>query len=52
VAEVDYAGIRPEYVGLDQETLRIPRVLKSRGEVNIVVIVDGKTAYTVTVDIY
>ncbi len=52
VAEVLYAGVQPDFIGLDQVTLRIPRVLKTRGEVNIVVIVDGKTANTVTVDIY
>jgi len=48
-AEVLYAGLQPESVGLDQINVRLPRSLMGRGEVNVVLTVDGRVANTVTV---
>lgn len=48
-AEVLYAGLQPESVGLDQINVRLPRSLIGRGEVNVVLTVDGRVANTVTV---
>ena len=43
---------QPDFVGLDQANLGpLPRSLIGRGEVNILLTVDGKTANTVTVNI-
>lgn len=49
--QVTYAGVQPDYVGLDQMNIRIPRNLIGRGEVEIVVTVDNKVANTVTATI-
>jgi uncharacterized protein (TIGR03437 family) len=48
---IDYAGPVVGYAGLDQVNLRVPRRLAGRGEVSIVLTVDGKTANTVTINI-
>lgn len=50
-AEVLFAGAQGGYVGLDQINVRVPRVLVGRGEVDIVLQVEGKTANTVRVQI-
>ncbi len=50
-APVDYAGPQPDFAGLDQINLRIPRSLIGRGEVELVLMVDGKAANTVKVNI-
>lgn len=50
-AQVDYAGPQPDFAGLDQINLRIPRSLIGRGEVDLVLMVDGKAANTVRVNI-
>ncbi|MDQ3013791.1 MAG: hypothetical protein M3X11_24190, partial [Acidobacteriota bacterium] len=50
-AEVLYAGPQGDFVGLDQSNVRIPRSLKGRGEVDVVMTVDGKTANTVKINI-
>jgi uncharacterized protein (TIGR03437 family) len=50
-AEVLYAGAQGAYVGLDQVNLRIPRSLAGRGDVDVSLIVDGKAANTVKVNI-
>lgn len=50
-AAVEYAGPAPGFVGLDQLNVRLPRGLIGRGEVNLVLTVDGKTANTVKVHI-
>lgn len=50
-AEVLYAGAQPEYAGLDQVNVRLPRSLAGRGEVNVLLTVEGKTANVVTVNI-
>jgi uncharacterized protein (TIGR03437 family) len=46
-AETLFAGPQGGLVGLDQLNLRIPRSLAGRGEVDLVLIVDGKPANTV-----
>ncbi|MGH9851076.1 MAG: hypothetical protein ACREBD_14655, partial [Blastocatellia bacterium] len=43
-AQVDYAGPQPGFAGLDQINVRLPRSLSGRGEVDVVVRVDEKTA--------
>lgn len=50
-AQVLYAGPQPDFVGLDQINLRIPRSLIGRGEVSIALFVDGKAANNVNVKI-
>ncbi len=42
-----YAGPAPGYAGVDQINLPTPRSLKGRGEVDVMLIVDGKTTNTV-----
>lgn len=49
--EVLYAGPVDGFVGLDQANLRIPRSLAGRGVVEVVMIIDGKIANTITVQI-
>ncbi len=48
-AEVLFAGAAPSFVGLDQSNVRLPRSLGGRGEVDVVMTVDGKAANTVRV---
>ncbi len=50
-SEVLYAGAQNDFVGLDQINLRLSRSLAGRGEVDLVITVDGKTANTVRVSI-
>lgn len=50
-APILYAGTAPPFIGLDQINARLPRSLAGRGEVDVVVMVDGKTANTVKVSI-
>ena len=50
-AEVLYAGEQGAFTGLDQLNLRVPRSLIRRGEVEVVLTVDGKTANVVKVSI-
>lgn len=50
-AQVFYAGLTPGLIGLDQLDVAIPRSLIGRGEVEIVLTVEGKTANTVRVSI-
>ncbi|MBP6823008.1 MAG: hypothetical protein KA368_15780, partial [Acidobacteria bacterium] len=48
---VQYAGIAPSYVGLDQANAgALPRSLAGRGEVDVLLTVDGKTANVVKVN--
>jgi len=49
--QVLYAGPQSEFVGLDQVNLILSRSLIGRGEVNVVLTVDGKVANTVTITI-
>jgi uncharacterized protein (TIGR03437 family) len=48
--EVLYAGPQGDYVGLDQMNLVLPRALAGRGEVDLVLTVDGKLANTVRIN--
>ncbi|MGH9935773.1 MAG: putative Ig domain-containing protein, partial [Blastocatellia bacterium] len=49
--EVTYAGEVPGFVGLDQINARLSRSLAGRGEVDVVISVDGKTSNTVRIAI-
>jgi uncharacterized protein (TIGR03437 family) len=50
-APVQSVGPVANSPGLDQVTLRVPRSLAGRGEMDIVLRVDGETANTVKVNI-
>jgi len=50
-ATVVYAGAQPQYAGLDQVNVYVPRSLASTGEVPVVLTVDGVTANVVAVNI-
>jgi uncharacterized protein (TIGR03437 family) len=50
-AEVSFVGAVSGLVGLDQVNVTVPRNLAGRGEVDIVLMVDGKAANTVRVNI-
>ncbi len=50
-ATVVYSGAHGFFVGVDQVNVLIPRSLAGRGDVDIVLTVDGKTANTVRVNI-
>ncbi|MGH9939104.1 MAG: hypothetical protein ACREAM_22925, partial [Blastocatellia bacterium] len=47
--DVLYAGAQGGFVGLDQINLALPRSLAGRGEVDLAISVDGKTANTLRV---
>jgi uncharacterized protein (TIGR03437 family) len=49
-SEVLYAGPTPGLVGLDQGNIRIPRSLAGRGDIDLILTVDGKPANTVRVN--
>jgi uncharacterized protein (TIGR03437 family) len=55
VAGVDlpvlYAGPQPQYPGVDQVNLRLPRSLAGRGEVDLQINVDGRYSNTVRINI-
>lgn len=46
-AQVSFAGAQGGFAGLDQANVLLPRSLAGRGEVNLVLSVDGKAANTV-----
>jgi uncharacterized protein (TIGR03437 family) len=48
-AEAVYAGPAPGFTGLDQCNARLPRSLAGRGEIDVVMTVDGKMTNTVKV---
>jgi uncharacterized protein (TIGR03437 family) len=50
-AEALYAGPQNEYIGVDQVNLRLARGLAGRGEVDVVVNVDGQHTNTVRVNV-
>jgi uncharacterized protein (TIGR03437 family) len=50
-AVVEYAGPQPQYSGMDQVNVAIPRSLAGRGEVDLLLTVDGKPANAVRVNI-
>jgi len=49
--EVLFAGAQPNFIGLDQANVRIPRSLLGRGNVDVVFMVGNRTANTVTINI-
>jgi uncharacterized protein (TIGR03437 family) len=50
-AQVLFAGAQGDLAGLDQANIVIPRSLAGRGNVDVVLSVDGKTANTVSINI-
>lgn len=48
---VDYAGETPNYVGLDQINVPLPRTLIGRGEVDVTATIDGQTTNTMRIRI-
>lgn len=50
-AQVLYAGAHPSFVGIDQINVLMPRELAGRGEVQLVLTVDGRAANIVLVSI-
>jgi rhodanese-related sulfurtransferase len=50
-AQVNYAGAVPGFHNLDQVNLRLPRSLAGRGEVDVTLSVDGKSANVVRINI-
>lgn len=50
-AQVFYADVAPGFIGLDQANILIPRSLVGRGEVDVVLTVEGKVANTVKLNI-
>jgi len=50
-AQVLYGGPQPEFAGLDQVNVVIPRALAGRGEVDLAITVDGKTANAVRINV-
>lgn len=49
--EALYAGLQPTLPGVDQINLRLPRSLAGRGEVDVEIVIDGKVANIVKIDI-
>lgn len=49
MAEALYVGEQPSFVGLDQVNVKLPRSAAGKGEIPLVLTIDGKTANTVTV---
>jgi len=49
--EVQFAGAQGDFVGLDQVNLRLARALAGRGEVDVALSADGKTANVVKINI-
>ena len=50
-APVIFADAQGGFVGLDQVNVRVPRVLAGRGEVELVLTVDGQATNTVRVNL-
>ena len=46
-----YAGLQPDFPGLDQVNVALTLNLRGSGESNVVLTVDGQTSNTVTVNI-
>lgn len=49
VVPVTFASAQPNFVGLDQVNIKLPRSLAGRGEVDVVLTVDGKAANPVRI---
>lgn len=50
-AEVTYLGAHPTLAGLDQMNLKLPQELRGRGNVDVMVTIDGRTANPVSITI-
>jgi uncharacterized protein (TIGR03437 family) len=50
-AQVQFAGAQPDYTGLDQLNVVLPSSLRGRGNVDVVVKVDGNQANVVTINV-
>jgi uncharacterized protein (TIGR03437 family) len=50
-AQVQFTGAQPTYAGLDQLNVKLPATLAGRGNVEIVVTVDGRQANRVTINV-
>ncbi len=50
-AEVTFLGAHSRLAGLDQMNVKLPPELRGRGNVDVVVTIDGKTANTVTINV-
>ena len=50
-ADILFAGAQGNFTGLDQLNLAIPRSLAGRGNVDVVVRVDGTNANAVTINV-
>lgn len=50
-APVSFAGAQGSFIGLDQANIELPRSLAGRGELDVVLTVDGQTANTVRVSV-
>lgn len=50
-APVSFAGVQGSLVGVDQANISIPRTLMGRGDVDVVLTIDGQGANTVRVNI-
>jgi uncharacterized protein (TIGR03437 family) len=50
-ALVAYAGAQPQFSGLDQVNIYVPRSLAGAGEVPVVLTVEGVTANVVSINI-
>ncbi|MBL8208062.1 MAG: hypothetical protein JNM09_27765, partial [Blastocatellia bacterium] len=50
-APIEYADRQPGFVGLDQVNIRVPRSLIGRGEVELVLTVEGKLANVVRINV-
>ncbi len=48
---VEYAGAHGEFIGLDQVNVKLPRTLIGRGEVDVVLTVDGRLSNIVKINI-
>ncbi|MFN0109378.1 MAG: CAP domain-containing protein [Blastocatellia bacterium] len=50
-SEVSFLGAHSRLVGVDQMNIKLPQTVRGRGNVDVVVTIDGKTANTVTINI-
>jgi uncharacterized protein (TIGR03437 family) len=50
-AEVSFAGEQPDYVGLDQVNMLLPRSMIGRGEVDVLLTVEAQMANAVRINI-
>jgi uncharacterized protein (TIGR03437 family) len=46
-----YAGLNPDFIGLDQANVLLPRSLMGRGNLNVVFTADNKTANEVIINV-